>query len=139
MTDADAALDAIEASLFAKLTTRKVQRSLIADPASASSADLEAGIVCLVSEGGGGFVNYRGREGELGVIRAALVGFLKVAEDSLPVAIETAELQLLNELLDWVQSPNGPVGMTVSPKEFRQSKQMEHPYGWLLLGVEVEF
>lgn len=139
MTDADPMLDSIEASLFAALPTRKVQRSLLHDPASADSADLEAGIVCLVSEGGGGFVNYRGREGELGVIRASLVGFLKVAEDSAPVAIESAELNLLNELLTWVQSPNGPVGMSVAPKEFRQSKQLEHPYGWLVLGVEIEF
>ncbi|MBL8387008.1 MAG: hypothetical protein JNK17_02105 [Hydrogenophaga sp.] len=138
MTDADAALSAIESSLFAKLSTRKVQRSLI-DPATAQEEELLAGVVCMVSVGGGGFVSYRGREGELGLIRLSLVGFLKVAEDTAQSAIETAELNLLNELLGWVQDPNGPVGMTVSPKAFRQSQQLEHPYGWLVLDVEVEF
>lgn len=139
MTDADAALDAIEASLFAALPGRKVQRSLLADVGAASHDDLTAGMVCLVVEGGGGFANYLGREGELGVIRVALACFLKVAEDAPMVAIETAELQLLNELLAWVKFPNGPVGMTVMPKEFRVSQQLEHPYGWLVLGVEIEF
>ena len=50
----NAVLDAIAASLAAALPARFVQRSL-ADPANAATLKLTAGLICLVSEGGGKF------------------------------------------------------------------------------------
>lgn len=134
--DANGALDAIEASLFSTLARRKVKRGLI-DPAAAAREDLLDGVVCIVGQGGGGFANYLGREGQLGLMNVMLVGFLLVEEGTDPVAIEQAELALLQELLHWTSYPNNPGLNSVLPQEFRQSQQLEHPYGWVALSLEV--
>lgn len=136
---ADAALEAIKASLAAALPLRHVQRSL-ANPASLERAKLLAGVVCVVSEGGGDFANYMGREGDLGHLQVSLVGFLQVEEGTLPEAIELAELALLQDLLDWTRD-TGAIDPADSalPTDFTQSKQLEHPYGWVLLKLDVRF
>jgi hypothetical protein len=133
----NAVLDAIAASLAAALPARTVQRSLI-DPANASAAAMTAGVVCVVSESGGNFANYRGREGDLGTLNARLVGFVRVPEKSLPEAIEQAELILLGELLSWVNSAAVPGLDVMHPGDWVQSKQLEHPYGWLALALIVK-
>lgn len=136
-TDANAVMDALEASLAAALPTRHVRRGLV-DPANVDRAELLAGTVCLVGEGGGNFANYLGREGQLGKLRASLVGFVLVEEGTEAVAVERAELALLQELLGWTAYPNTPAGMTALPQEFRLSGQLEHPYGWLTLALSIE-
>lgn len=103
----NAVLDAIVASLAAALPARVAQRSLV-DPANANVAALTAGVICVVSEGGGNFANYRGREGDLGTMNVRLVGFLQVLESSTPADIERAELTLLGELLTWVSTTAVP-------------------------------
>lgn len=133
---ADTWLDAMKTSIAAALPARIVQRSLLLDPPNEPAANLEKGVICLLSQGGGKFANYLGREGELGRMEVAVVGFLKVAENTNPAAIEQAELALLQELLDWTGNTGVP-GLTALPQEFRQSQQLEHPYGWLMLGLEV--
>lgn len=133
----NAVLDAIVVSLAAALPERYVQRSL-AEPALAPKEKLAAGLVCLVSEDGGNFANYRGREGDLGTLNAALVGFVKVADKSDAVEVERAELTLLGELLDWVNTAAVPGLDVMTPKDWRQSKQLEHPYGWLVLGLQIK-
>lgn len=133
----NAVLDAIVASLAAALPLRYVQRSLV-DPANAARAQLLAGLVCVVSEGGGGFANYRGREGDLGTMNVRLVGFVQVAEGSLPADVECAELALLGDVLLWVNTVGVPGLDVVYPGDWVQSKQLEHPYGWLALALEVK-
>jgi hypothetical protein len=133
----NAVLDAIAASLAAALPNRSVQRSLI-DPANESIEKLTAGVVCVVSEGGGSFANYRGREGDLGTLNARLVGFVQVPEKSLPEVIEKAELTLLGELLSWVSTAAVPGLDVMHPGDWAQSKQLEHPYGWLVLALIVK-
>lgn len=135
MNLADDALDALEASLTAALPQRHVQRGMV-DPAAVPREQLLDGVVCLVCGGGGDFANYLGREGELGRLRVSLVGFVVVAENSPAVDVERAELALLGEWLAWTQYPNQP-GMSVLPQEFRTSEQMEHPYGWVTLALDV--
>lgn len=131
------ALEAIRASLAAKLPQRVVTRSLI-DPANASAEDLAAGVLCLVSRGGGDFANTRGREGQLGRANAYLVGYLKVAEDAEPLEIEQAELALLQEVLDWCTEPGDVRPLNaVLPLDWTQSAQLEHPYGWVALRLDV--
>lgn len=132
----NAVLDALVASLAAALPERYVQRSLI-DPASAPRASLLAGTVCVVSGGGGGFANYRGREGDLGHMNVTAVGFVQVAESSEPADVERAELDLLGDLLWWVNSTAVPGLDVIYPGDWTQSRQLEHPYGWVALGLEV--
>lgn len=133
----NAVLDAIVASLAAALPARVAQRSLV-DPANANVAALTAGVICVVSEGGGNFANYRGREGDLGTMNVRLVGFLQVLESSTPADIERAELTLLGELLTWVSTTAVPGLDVMYPGDWVQSKQLEHPYGWLALALIVK-
>lgn len=137
MNNHNAVLDAIEASLATALPLRHVQRSLV-DPVNAPSDKLKAGLICLVSEGGGNFANYRGREGELGTLKARLVCFVQVAEKSVAADIERAELALLGDLLGWVSSAAVPGLDVMYPGDWAQSKQLEHPYGWLVLALEIK-
>lgn len=130
-------LDAIEASLSAALPARHVQRSLV-DPANESDARLTAGVICLVSGDGGKFANYRGREGDLGTMNAHLVGFVRVKEKASRADIERAELALLGELLVWLNTTAVPGLDVMYPGDWRQSKQLEHPYGWLVLALEIK-
>lgn len=137
MPDYNAAIDAVVASLAAALPTRKVQSSLDM-PESALREDLLAGLLCVVSESGGKFANYRGREGQQGQIKVSVVGYLLVEEGTAKEAIQRAELTLLNELLAWVASPVVVGINTVTPGDWVQSKQLEHPYGWLVLELVLK-
>ncbi len=138
ITDPNVVLDAIKDSLEAALPNRSVRRSLLLDPSSESNAVMNAGVICIVTEGGGQFANYRGREAQLGQLNARLVGFVKVAEKSAPEEVERAELALLTDLLGWLAAPSVPGLDVVYPGEWAQSKQLEHPYGWLTLSLIVK-
>lgn len=133
----DQVLDAIVQSLSAALPARYVQRSL-ADFASLSVEQRLAGTVCVVTEGGGDFANYRGREGDLGSMAVRLVGFLEVTESSTPADIERAELNLLGDLLTWLNTTGVPGLDVIYPGDWTCSKQLEHPYGWLALALQVK-
>lgn len=137
LSNHNAVLDALESSLAAALPARHVQRSLI-EPAGEKSARLQAGVICLVSQSGGQFANYRGREGDLGTLKASLVGFVQVPEKSEPADIERAELALLGDLLTWVGSAAVPGLDVFYPGDWTQSQQLEHPYGWLVLALEIK-
>ncbi len=137
-SEIDAALAGIATSLAAALPGRVVQRSLVLDPMNHDPAALAKGVVCLVAGGGGRFANYRGREGQLGHAQLGVVGFVKVAEGSDPVAVEQAELALLAEVLAWVRAPGLPAPWdSALPGDWRQSRQQEHPYGWFVLELDV--
>lgn len=136
LPDYNVVLDAIVDSLTDALPERYVQRSLI-NPANVPKASLLAGTVCVVTEGGGGFANYRGREGDLGQINVRLVGFVQVGESTEPADVERAELLLLGDLLWWVNSTAVPGLDVLYPGDWVSSKQLEHPYGWLSLVLTV--
>ncbi|MCO5110012.1 MAG: hypothetical protein M9929_04095 [Burkholderiaceae bacterium] len=134
----DTALEGIRASMAAKLPLRVVQRDLVLDPPNHDPAELEKGVICLVSGGGGRFANYRGREGQLGHVSLGVVGFVKVADDAPVGAVEAAELSLLHDVLDWVRDTGMPRPFdSALPKDWRQSRQLEHPYGWIVLDLDV--
>jgi len=132
---------ALVASMAAAMPTRHVQRKL-ADPGNETQARLIAGVVCVVSGGGGEFANYQGREGELGSMNVKVVGFLQVPTKVADVPttgedVEKAELALLGDLLAWCQLIK-PVPIDSSlPGDWRQSQQLEHPMGWLTLDLKV--
>lgn len=133
----DAVLDAITASLAQALPARFVQRSLV-DPANVPTEQLLAGLLCVVTESGGNFANYRGREADLGSMAVRLVGFVKVEEGQPAVATESAELALLGDLLTWLNTTGVPGLDVITPGDWTCSKQLEHPYGWLALALEVK-
>ena len=136
LPDYNAALDAVKDSLEAFMPNRYVQRKL-ALAANEKAERLTAGLVCLVSEGGGDFANWRGREAQQGTIDVALVGYVQVAESTGSDAVERAELVLLGEMLAWVAG--GVTGAdVVTAGNWKQSKQLEHPFGWVVLELKVK-
>lgn len=141
MNELDTALEAIKTSLAAALPLRVVQRSLVLDPINHDPAELDKGVICLVAGGGGRFANYRGREGQLGHCTLGVIGFVKVAEGSNALATEQAELALLADVLAWVAAPATPGSPkpwdSALPQDWRCSRQMEHPYGWMVLDLDV--
>lgn len=137
VTDVNVALDALKDSLQAALPDRFVSRNFVLDFTAYPKAQLTAGMIAVMSDGGGGFANYRGREGQFGVMTVALAGYVLVAENSERKAVELAELAILKDLLTWVSNYSG-TGLTIYPKRYKQSKQLEHPYGWLVLELEVK-
>lgn len=137
MSDPAADLEMLRASLAATLALRHVQRGMV-DPANVPRTQLLDGLVCLVADGGGDFANYYGREGEMGRMKVAAVGFVLVAENTPPQAVEDAELALLKELLAWTHQPAVvQPGWAVLPQAWRCSQQLEHPYGWVVLELDV--
>ena len=133
----NAVLEAMAASLAAALPARYVQRNLV-DPAGETAARLLAGVICLVSGGGGGFANYRGREGDLGHMDVYLVGYVQVQESATPADVERAELTLLGDVLGWVSTTAVPGLDVMEPGDWKQSRQLEHPYGWMVLELKVK-
>lgn len=134
----DQVMDAMAASLTAALPARYVQRALV-DPGVEKAPRLEAGVVCVVSTGGGNFANWTGREGELGTMNVSVVGFVKVADRLTSDATERAELALLEDLLAWCQAVKAEPLDSVYPGAYRQSQQLAHPVGWLALELQVRW
>lgn len=137
LVDHNAVVGALVASLAAALPARHVEPSLIV-PENEKSERLQSGVVCVVSRGGGKFASYRGREGQLGTMDVALVGFLQVDHKLASAAVQAAELALLNELLQWVSTAAVAGLDSVVPGDWRQSGQLEHPFGWLVLELKVK-
>ena len=135
---ANTALQAVADSLAAKLPTRVVGRSLLADVGMADQADLRAGVLCVVAEGGGGFATHRGREADMGTLDFWVVGYVLVDENQPPAAVEQAELALLQDVLAWVAEPGAVRPRNgVYPQAVKLSQQLEAPYGWVSVQMQT--
>ncbi len=130
----DDRLDAIEAALRSALPRRIVTRSL-KHYDEHSPADLRTGVVTLVSAGESQYDGRLGMEATRGTLRILLVGHLKVEEESGGVAIEAAELDLVEDIKAFVRG--GVTGMSLRLDNVQHSRQLEHPYGWLVAYVDV--
>jgi len=131
----------VAAGLGAALPMRNVQRGLVLDAASLNNKQLEQGVLCLVSQGGGAFWNYQGREGDGGDLDVTVVGFVKVGEKTPTEAIEQAELALVEDVLGWCRGigPGDAPLDAVIPQSWRQSGQLEHPFGWVAMKLKVRW
>jgi hypothetical protein len=132
----DALLDLWVSNMADFLPDRVIGRGLV-DPATLPQKDLQAGVLRLVSRGGGNFANYQGREGELGTVKCVLLGFVLVPEKSEKKDVERAELALLEDVLRWVGLRKLPPLDCIYPGDYTQSGQLEHPIGWFALHLEA--
>lgn len=135
-SERDDLLELWKNSLAEFLPERAVRRGLV-DPATLPLKELQAGVLCLVAQGGGSFANYQGREGELGTVRCTLLGFVIVPERSEKAEVEQAELALLEDVLRWVGERKAPPLDCIYPGDYTQSGQLEHPIGWFALTMEA--
>lgn len=130
----DDRLAAIAAALTTALSTRTVKRGLY-HYSDHSPADLTKGVVMLVSAGEGDYSKALGMAAKEGTHRIMLVGHLKVLESDTRQAIEAAELDLIEEIKAFVRS--GVAGTTLTLDRAEQSRQLEHPYGWVLAFIDA--
>ena len=131
----DDRMAAIVASITAALPTRTVKRSLeYYDQHTA--AQLTQGVVMPVSEGESEYSQNLGMTAREGKHAIFIVCHLKVAETSAKAAIEDAEMDLIEDIKTWVRA--GVPGMSLQIDNAQHSKQLEHPYGWVVVKITAE-
>lgn len=97
--------------------------------------DLADGVVQLISGGEGRYQGGRGHVARRGTQVLILVGYLKVDERDLPRVLGEAEMALAEEIKAWAQTPVPGVGIELV--EIITSRQIEHPYGWVVATLEA--
>lgn len=125
---------ALKTALAATLPSRVVTRDL-KDFSDRASADLIKGVFTLISIGESGYRNYNGREAMDGRHRILLIGQIVLGEDDAPSKVEDAELAMVEDIKGFVRAL--PVGLcSLVMTGFRQSGQLEAPYGWVSIDIE---
>jgi len=130
----DERLDALAQALIPALPTHTIKRSLL-DYRQHEEAELLSGVVTIVSAGERNYSNALGMAAREGTQRVLLVGHLQVAQASAPADIEAAELDLIEEIKACVRS--GINGMSVRLDSVEHSRQLEHPYGWVVAHLDL--
>lgn len=125
---------AIVASLTTALSTRIVKRSLLHYDQH-EPGEIETGVVMVISGGESEYSQNLGMTAKEGKHGQLLIGHLKVAEDSAPVDIELAEMALIEEIKTWVRA--GVPGMSFEIESAQHSRQLEHPYGWVVVKLNA--
>ena len=134
MSEISTRMELIKTLLAAALPLRIVTRDLL-DFGQRTNAELTAGIYTLVSNGEGGYENLNGREAMDGTQRILLVGQVQLGEDVAPSAIEDAELAMVDEIKTFLRArPSTIVQLYMTG--FRQSQQMDAPFGWVSIDLE---
>lgn len=134
MSEFDTRLAALAAHLATSCPLRTVTRSL-KDFAQRDDDELTAGILSVIGSGAGRFRNLRERLGMDATQRVIVVGQIRVAESATPLAVEQAEYTLYDEVIAALRAGTGTL-RCIDLADFRQSAQLEHPYGWIALDLE---
>jgi len=135
MSTLGARMTLIRDLLAARLPHRVVTRSL-RDFAERQPAELKRGVFSLISLGESDYANLRERAAMDGRHRMLLVGQIQIGEKTDPEAIEEAEFTMVEEIKDFARSLT-PALACLEMKNFRQSGQIEHPYGWISVDLEM--
>lgn len=125
---------AIVASLTAALSTRIVKRSLMHFDQH-EHGEIETGVVMVISDGESQYSQNMGMTAKEGKHNQLLICHLKVVEDSEKVAIELAEMALIEEIKTWVRA--GVPGMSFELESAQHSRQLEYPYGWVVVKLNA--
>ena len=117
------------------MPSRKVTRSF-KDFEQRQPEELKAGVLTLISRGESDYANLRDRPAMDGRHQMTLIGQLQVNESSEKLEIEEAEFDLVEELKAFMRNLP-PTLACLELKNFRQSGQIEHPYGWIACELEI--
>lgn len=120
-------LDAVKVALATAAPTRVTTRKLEGF-AERKSSDLEAGVFTLISKG------ERRVDQDYSFINCLLVGQLLLGEDVDGEAVEEAELLMIDDIRRFM---GGVQGCQVNMKSWSQSQQIELPYGWVAVELEL--
>ncbi len=123
----------LETALIAAAPTRVVTRTL-KDFSDRRKEDLMAGVFTLVHRGQKDMRSYQEH------LQVLLVGQVLVAEKAaaelkaLPETVEEAELLMIDEIRRWA---DGVQGAQVSLVGWSQSQQIEAPFGWVAVEIDI--
>lgn len=127
---------AAHASLQAMHVARLVERGMV-DPAALGDETLTQGVFTLVAEETSSWTEWTGREGDYGTLQFAVVGYVRVADNAPPVAVEQAEAALEDELLAWCREIKPAPLDAVYPRKCSYSRGLEAPVGWIVMEMEA--
>lgn len=126
---------AMKTALTTAMPTRVVTRKL-KDFAERPKADIAAGVFTLISKGEAGYRNHNGREAMDGKHRMLLVGQIELAETAEGDAVEDAEFAMVEEVKGFVRALP-PTLCSLVMTGFQQSGQLDAPYGWVAIELEM--
>ena len=130
-----ARMAALKTELVTAMPTRVVTRKL-KDFADRPKADIAAGVFTLISKGERGYRNYNGREAMDGRHSMLLVGQIELGEDADGEAVEDAEFAMVEEVKAFVRALPAELCSLVMTG-FQQSGQLDAPYGWVAITLEM--
>jgi hypothetical protein len=125
---------AIKTALATALPARVITRDLM-DFSQRDAADLTKGIYTLVSGGENGYQNLLMRQAMDGQAKMLLVGQIALDESAMPSDTENAELTMVDEIKAFLRTLP-PALCRLQVTSFRQSQQLEHPYGWVAFDLQ---
>jgi hypothetical protein len=131
----EARMAALKTAMATALPTRVVTREFM-DRALRPAEDLAAGVVSLISLGERDYQNLNDREAMDGTHRILLVGDLMLAEGSTGLAVEQAESALVEEVKAFLRALPADLCNLVATG-WRQSGQIEAPFGWVIMDMEA--
>jgi len=114
-------IDMISAALKQASPQRVVTRDL-KDFSDHDAQDIQKGVFTLINQ------NVHADENDIEYLDLLLVGQIELAEGALPSAIEEAELTMIDEVRHFCQ---GLYGTQIVRGKFRQSAQLDAPYGFI--------
>lgn len=129
-------MDLIVATLEARVPLRIVTRSL-QDFSQRQPAQLKRGVYTLVSQGEAGYRNLLGRAARDGRHHLLLVGQIQLGEKVGTEDIEDAEFEMVEEIKAFCRALPAPLAC-LEMTGFRQSGQVDAPYGWIAVDMEME-
>lgn len=126
---------AILASLAQRLPARVVSPDWHKSYDAYSVDELARGVLQVVSLGEGDYLSGPGTVAREGVQRLAVIGYLKLDDTEHPSALQTAEFTLIEEIKAWARA--GVTGIGLRLESVDQSRQLEHPYGWVVAIIQA--
>lgn len=134
-----ARMQALAAHLAVAAPSRIVTRSY-ADFSGREKADLRSGIFTIISAGEKSFVDEVYEPGDYGSHDILITGQIQLDEGSTGEETEDAEFGLIADLKAAVAGPLPSELLGLTLHSWRQSGQIEAPYGWIAaqLGIAIE-
>lgn len=129
-------LAALQASLAADLTTRHIYRGC--EPYTDRTAgELADGVLNILLDRENDYSTVQGMEAQEGTLSVLLIGYISVDENTAgKPQLQDAEAAFAEEIKGWVKAP-GIVGFDVQMRDVRFSRQLEHPYGWIIVSLDL--
>lgn len=129
-------LAALEASLKQGLPGRHILRGC--EPvADRTAQEVNDGVINLVLDREHSYAKGRGRVAQEGTLDVMLIGYVTVDETTaIKADLQDAEAAMGEQLKDWVRN-TGIDGFDVELDHIQLSRQLEFPYGWVIVALKL--